>query len=436
MIQAPNKPETSFLAAAEACRRGIQAALTDLLADAGLQNARPSEVGRRLGLDKSLAWKISRVLESAETAEAFRHLPGRSGMEIVLRSAAKRQVDAAKVERARAAFQEVEEFVVRHAGDRRTFEAMLAGEQPDARTEAEERRAYFRAGAAIWGVRAAVQFLMLALKPSAARPGYLDVAQVSGLVNLERLRPDVPWIVRRLRANSDSGASVFRVTREPLVRARAERGLPPLFDAYCSSPLPELRQFEGVGGWIYDELVPGPVGRSGAATVVLGERYIGIAPMERGEDNTTGEYSLTVRTPSECVLFDLLLHRDLAHFGRPTRAVYGLLEDRQAASVAVRVDAARPALMAPGPALELGSPATVQTRRLAFYPGLVADALDAAGFGSATDFRGYRAELEYPPFPCDLRLALEIGARGSESDSTAGSRSGSMTSSIHGPGAG
>ncbi|MBY0112399.1 MAG: hypothetical protein K2Y21_06225 [Phycisphaerales bacterium] len=411
MVEATNTPETSFLAAAEACRRGMQAALTDMLADAGLHNARPSEVGRRLGLDKSLAWKISKVLESAETAEAFRHLPGRSGMEIVLRSATRRQVDAAKVERARAAFQEIEEFVVRHAGDRRTFEAMLAGEQPDAGTEAEERRAYFRAGAAIWGVRAAVQFLMLALKPSAARPGYLDVAQVSGLVNLERLRPDVPWIVRRLRANSDSGASVFQVTREPLVRERAERGLPPLFDAYCSSPLPELRQFEGSGGWIYDELVPGEVGRRGAATVVLGERYIGIAPMERGEDNTTGEYSLTVRTPSECVLFDLLLHRDLAHFGRPTRAVYGLLEDRQATSVAVRVDGGRPALLTPVPATDLGTPATVQTRRLAFYPGLVTDALAAAGFGGLADFRGYRAELEYPPFPCDLRLVLEIAAR-------------------------
>jgi len=406
---AANRDQTAFGEAAGERLRAVQAALTDLLAGAGVRDARPAEVGRRLGLDKTLAWKISRFVESADPVKAFRHMPGAGGVEIVLRAAAASSVEHGLVERVRSAERELRALIERHAGDRRTFEAMLAGERPDPRSELDERRAYFRSGSALWGVRARLQFLMLALKPSTERAGFVDAVQVSGLVDLERLRADVPWIVRRLRAHSDSGAEVFKIRREPLVAERAEKGLPPLFDRHCSEPLPVLRQFERANGWVYDELAPGPVGRVGATTVVLGERYIAALPMERSEDNKTGIYALTVRTPVECVLFDLLLHRDLAHFGAPKRAVFGLLEDRGAA---VGLED-RPALLSePERATELGSSAVVQTHRMARYAALVDDALATAGFGARSDFRGYRTEIEFPAFPCDIKMILEIGARG------------------------
>ncbi|MBL0920494.1 MAG: hypothetical protein IBJ10_00005 [Phycisphaerales bacterium] len=363
-------------------------------------------MGRRLGLDKTLAWKVARFVEGADPVAAVRHMPGAGGVEIIVRAAEAQRVSGAILERVRLADRDLREFVSRHAGDRRAFEAMLSGELGGARNESDERRAYFRSGSALWGVRAKLQFLMLALAPSADRPGRLDAAQVSGFVDFERLRPDLPWIVRRLRAHSDSGADVYRVIRTPLVAERARRGLPPLFDAHCSQPAPELRQFERENGWVYDELAPvepGRVGRAGAITVVLGERYMGALPMERSEDNAVGTYTLTVRTPVECVLFDLLLHRDLTHFGAPRRAVYGLLEDRPPAGD-------RPApLIDAAPAADLGPAALVQTHRWDRYPKLVDDALALAGFAPRGQFRGYRAEVDYPTFPCDLKMELEIG---------------------------
>ena len=407
----PSDTQTNFRDAAESQRRAVQAAFTDLLAGAGAIGVRPTELGRRLGLDKTLAWKISRLVESAEPADAFRHMPGAGGIEIVLRAAEERSVREDVVTRARVACRELREFVERSAGDRRTFEAMLAGESPDPRGEIDERRAYFRAGSAIWGVRAKMQFLTLALAPSASRAGYLDVAQVSGLVDLERLQRDVPWIVRRLRAQSDSGASTLSVQRVPLVPERAARKLPPLFDSYCSHPLPELRQFERPNGWVFDELVPGPVGKEGATTVVLGERYIGALPMDRSADNAFGEYALTVRTPCECVLFDLLLHRDLAHYGKARRVVYGLLEDAPMAGTPAARGEVRSRLVAPDWARDLGAPAVVQTRRMPSYASMVEDALGQAGFGGLDMFRGYRTEIEYPPFPSDMRMFLEISER-------------------------
>lgn len=403
----PNTDLTSFGRAAGERLRAVQAALTDLLAGAGVRDARPTEVGRRLGLDKTLAWKISRFVESADPVRAFRHMPGTGGVEIVLRAAGESGLDGAVVERVRRSESELRALIRHHAGDRRTFEAMLAGERAGPRGELDERRSYFRTGSALWGVRARMQFLMLALRPSEQRPGFLDALQVSGLVDFERLRADTPWIVRRLRAHSDSGAEVFRMRREPLVAERAARALPPLFDRYCSEPLPELRQFERANGWVYDELAPGRIGREGAVTVVLGERYIGAVPMEQSEDNREGSYSLTVRTPAECVLFDLLLHRDLTHFGEPRCVVHGLLEDRPPES-GPRAGASAPDPVRP---VGLGSPAVVQTHRLATYAAMVDDALDLSGFGLRADFRGYRSEFEFPVFPCDIKMLVDIGAR-------------------------
>jgi len=409
--QIPHKTRTSFTEAAGEQVRSMQAAFTDLLASAGVGGTRPMEMGRRLGLDKTLAWKVSRFVESADPIKAFRHMPGPGGVEIVLRAAGERHVGDVVLERVRRAERDLRAFVAEHAGDRRTFEAMLAGEKPDPRSELEERRSYFRAGSALWGVRAKLQFLMLALQPSTTRVGYLDAVQISGFVSMERLRADVPWIVRRLRAHSDSGAEVIQMKREPLVASRREKHLPPLFEKYCSEPLPELRQFERNTGWVYDELAPGPVGRVGAVNVVLGERYVGALPMQRGPDNTIGSYTLTVRTPVECVLFDLLLHRDVTHFGPARRTVHGLLEDRPTASASAGRPDHHSTLMEPERATELGASAVVQTHRLAMYPAMVRDALDLAGFDPLDNFRGYRTEIEYPTFPCDVKMLVDINER-------------------------
>ncbi len=411
-IQAPETATTPFARAATEQLRIVQAAMTDLLAEAGLSNARPTDVGRALGLDKTLAWKVCRFVGASDLGAAARHMPGASGVEILVRAAAAAGVAEKFVAQTRDADRLLRAFVAKQAGDRRTFESMLAsgpdGER-DERTELEERRSHFRSGAAIWGVRAQLQFLMLALKPSPTREGFLDAVQVSGFVGFERLRPDVPWTVRRQRAHSDSGAEVFKVVREPLVEARRRAGSPPLFDPYCSKPIPELRQYEVENGWVYDELAPGRVGRGGATTVVLGERYLGPIPFRRSPDNTRGVYALTVRTPVACVLFDVLLHRSLSHFGRARRFVCGLLENLPTTDATGAMNE-RSLMCEPTYAAELGHAAVVQTHRFPNYAPMVNDALATSGFGSLEEFRGYRTELEYPAFPCDIKMTVEIGA--------------------------
>lgn len=395
----------SFTAGASEHVRAVQAALVDLLAGAGLAGARPTTVGRTLGLDKTLAWKIVRFMEDEDLAGAARHMPGSGGVEIVLKAARKRGATNDQIEAVREADRVLRAFVEQHAGDRRSFETMLASGGRDERIEAEERRAYYRAGSAVWGVRARVQFLMLALRPSEKTDGMLDAVQISGLIDFERLRPDVPWIIRRLRAASDTGKGLS-FEREPLDPEGKTGPTVPLLPSYCSQPLPQLEQFTGSNGWVYDQIAPGPVGRRGALTCITGEIYRSALPYRRSEDNAEARYALTVRTPVEGVLFDLLLHRSLSHFQPKHTRVRGLLEDRPSTGASA-ADSGE--LTAPGRSQPLGSPPVLQTPRIPGYAQMIAEGLGLANWGSMEGFRAYRSEIAYPVAPCEIMKHFEIG---------------------------
>ena len=153
----PDIADDGFSDAAATRLRAAQAALIDVLASAGVGGARPVDLGRQLRLDKTLAWRVARFVEEADPLRAARHIPGDAGVEIVLRALAEQGVDADRVEAVRVADRELREFVRQHAGDRRSFEAMLArgprgGRDP--RVESDECRELFRAGSVVWGVRA------------------------------------------------------------------------------------------------------------------------------------------------------------------------------------------------------------------------------------------------------------------------------------------
>lgn len=379
--------------------------MTDLLDEAGLVGAKPTAIGRALGVDKTLAWKIARFVEDAEAVGAARHMPGSAGVEIVLKAAAAHGVTEPRVRAMRDADRSLRTFMRRHAGDRRSFEAMLAKGGRDDRIESEERKAMYRSGSAIWGVRARAQTLLLALKPSERDPDSIDVLQLGGMFGFERLRDDVPWIIRRLTNKTDAGSQETSFVREPLDPAGAIGGGLPLVPRFCSGEMPEIRQFRSEDGTVYDELAPSAVGKNGAVSFVTGELYRSAIPMRWSETNTEGRYKLSVRTPVEAVLFDLLLHQDLAHFGEPEMRVLGLLEDRPSVGTG---DAGRGGslLYEPEFAHRLGKPPVMQTTRIGGYAGMVADAFAAGGWGPLGDYRGYRAELEYPPAPSCVMMVV------------------------------
>ncbi len=400
--------QSGFSQDAVICVRHAQAAFSDLLSGAGLGGARPTEIGRILGLDKTLAWKVSRFSDATDLLKAVKHIPGPSGVEIVLKAAQANGVTQDKINAVREANQAFRTFVRQNAGDRRSFEAMLAAGGQDSTIELEERRAFYRSGSAIWGIRAKVQFLTLILQPSKTDPDRIDVLQLSGFLGFERLRSDVPWIIRRLWTSDTAGTKDTEFNREALYPQSAGENALPMIPEFCSDRIPEIHEFTGPDGVLYDEIAPGPVGKHGALTCVSGELYRSALPMHWTPENTFGRYELMLRTPVESVVFDVYTHESLTQFGDFDRSVYGLLEDRPGVG---RGKSHNAPMMAGEPAQRLGPPPSApitQCAKIRDYSKLIDSSLDRAGWDRISAFRGYRCELEYPATPACLTMECPI----------------------------
>lgn len=406
MVETSNKSdEKAFSNDAVICVRKAQAAVSDLLSGAGLGGARPTEVGRILGVDKTLAWKMSRFSESTDLLKAVKHIPGTGGIEIMLKAAQDKGVAPDRINAVRDADRAFRDFVRQRAGDRRSFEAMLAAGGRDERIELEERKAYYQSGSAIWGVRARMQMLTLCLRPSSTIPDRIDVLQLSGFLDFERLRADVPWIIRRLWTSDTEAATDNDFKRSPLCPEASVGNSLPVVPDFCTHPLPQINQFTGDNGVIYDEIAPGPVGKHGSLTCVTGELYTGAIPLHRSAENTFGRYELVLRTPVEWVMFDVYLHEDLRHFSDFRYSVFGLLEDRPGVGVG---KSHKQPIMGPVDAMRLGEPPITQSNRYGDYARLLDHAIERAGWGSIESFRGYRSELEYPATPWCLTMQCDI----------------------------
>ena len=402
---APQSSDADFSQEAVVCVRQAQAAFADLLSGAGLDGARPTEVSRILGLDKTLAWKVSRFSDTTDPLKAVKHIPGSGGVEIVLKAALAQGVQPERITAVRDADQAFRDFVRNRAGDRRSFETMLSAGGRDDKIELEERKAFYQSGSAIWGVRAKVQFLTLGLKPSETDPERIDVVQMSGFIDFERLRADVPWIIRRLWVSDSESDESTGFRRQPLCPDAPHDSSLPVIPEFCTKPFPEINQFIGPDGVIYDEIAPGTIGKQGALTCVTGEYYHSALPRYWAQDNTFGRYELMLRTPVEAVVFDIYLHESLTNFGDFDYSIYGLLEDRPGKGKGKTHD--RP-IYDPQQCQQLGSPPIVQTSRMSSYNSMLSYAFKQAGWGSLSEFRGYRCDVEFPATPWCLTMQCPI----------------------------
>jgi hypothetical protein len=392
-IATPNS--TPFLAEGSSAVHRLRRALAELLTSVGADPSEPQELARRFKLDKTLTWRISRVIREEDAWEAVGHIPGRPSIKALIEKLELSGAPAKSAEAVRDAMDAFERFVSIHSGDRETLEIMVGvGNRPSAAKRMELfRKQGFQANSAAWGVQARVQFSCHIMMPSADQ-GMVDLVSVVGLVDLRRLRPNVPWAIALAQAWEDQTPEID-ARPEPLLPEEMVDGVP-LIPEFCSKPLPSLRTKTSPGGTKRFEITDGILGYTGAATLVLGWRWARTASIYESFPNDTGEHGTNLSTPVEMMIQDLLVHRSLTFALNPSAAVYSTLPGGPRYPDE-GPDVGR--MPMPEEVVGLGGqPPNMTTIEVPRYQELVEFTLARLG-RSADEFHGFRHRVRYPTIP-------------------------------------
>lgn len=387
--------EHRFTSEGTAAVHSLRRALADLLQSVGADPSEPQELARRFKLDKTLTWRISRVIREEDAWEAVTHIPGRPSIRALIQQLEAGGASRESISAVQDAMAGFERFVEVHSGDRDTLEIMVGvGNRASAAKRLELfRKQGFQANSAAWGVQAATQFGLHMMWP-AGEPGLIQTASIIGFVQLRRLRADVPWAIGSAEAWGDDRSEVD-AGPVPLFPEDSVDGVP-LVRPFCSEELPGLRTKTTPGGSKRFEITDGRLGHTGAATIVLAWRWSRPLSIYSTSPNDCGEHGTHVYTPSETMIHDLLPHRSLTFAHRPTAATYSMLPGGPRFPEE-GPDVGR--MPIPDDVVSLGAqPPNMSAIEVPRYPDLINHVMTRLGL-SANDFHGFRHRVRYPTIP-------------------------------------
>jgi hypothetical protein len=369
---------------------------------------RPNDLANALGVDPKLAWRVSQVINGSDPFGAALHVPGRSGMRIFLTAAAGRGAPQSALSAAQAAYERFAELVYLHAGDRRTFDMLIAGHvrQDRQRGDLYHRKLMFQGMSYVWGVQVRVQTLTAIAAP-AADSRMLDAAVLKTYADLRRIRPNVPWRITRTYTADALGEVQTALVREPLdpgIHAGEEGPGLPLLTEFCSRPLPECRRVEAPRGVVDYQLVEGAVGNTACITIATGEVVRSVEPRYRTERYRSFNVDFILRTPAELLVFDLLISRDLWEPALPT---LGLYSDLFAEGLEwPRLECDRIPIHERVEYLGTGLE-NLAVAELPRYADMVRYAFERLGWDSQR-FDVYRVRMKYPPIPSGILMRRDL----------------------------
>lgn len=230
------------------------------------------------------------------------------------------------------------------------------------------------------------------------------MVRVQALLGLVRTRANVRWPFAQLLIRDGEGRK-YSFDRGPLVESAAviETGVP-LLEEFCSRPLPRVDRVPGNMGMVVDELLPGEIGSAGAADVVTAEVLRGVAPAWPEKRGETASFGTGVRTPTELLISDNLVHRDLFPGVKRELCVFGELMTQLSRDERDRVPV-------PEDVQHLGSAGDgIGTAEVPRYDELISYVVERAGL-KRDDFDAYRVRMRYPPLPVSVLIRHEMPMR-------------------------
>lgn len=294
----------------------LRAAVAELLAEVGVDPTKTRESARVLGLNRGLAWRLTRMVRDPDSSTVVSDVPGRQSMRTFIEACRGLGAPDASLAAADRAVEGYERSVDLCSGDRKTLAMLLAnhGSVGKASEQEKARRKLYEGSSSMWGVQADLRFVTVFILPSATDPMKLDAAHVTGYVGFRRLSQR-SWPMSYEAVHRASGeAAGFR--KEPLEPEGVGEGELQLLKSFCD-PSDLKIEVTRSGDYKRFELPPGPVGNKGVTTCVFGSLLREIYGRYSEEPDTAG-FMVLLQTPVERVVFDMFVHKDLG-VGLPPR---------------------------------------------------------------------------------------------------------------------
>jgi hypothetical protein len=389
---------------------GLRSAFAGVLGALPKPCRKAADVSKVLGLSRKLGWQIWKVATSSDPFSAAQHLPSPAGVASFLAAAAPMGVAQPILAMAEAAAKRVDNLVSIHAGDRSSLELMIdsfAGERHETQEEVHRRNA-FKANSYIFGSQLRTRLVLHVLKPG-SESGRIDVAIVNGLYGLRRLRADARRLLFSTGVRDALRADGGGLKRESLASTamdmNASMARMDLMPEFCSKPLPRIEASPPRDGYVDFELAQWPIGETGSVTMVSGEVFWNFASRYRRPGDIHANLVAHINRPTELLVHDVLVHKDLWQGIRPRALVYGEL-DRVTRVQSARRDDDR--LHVKVTVDELGQGiAVAASPDVPQYAELLQAAFDRLAW-SDQDFAVYRLRLSYPILPTAVVLQFDL----------------------------
>lgn len=287
----------------------------------------PRSWGRRLEIDKDLAWRAYRMAHATDFAGVTRALPGSRGLEMIERALAKAGCGRDLERRIAGLRQEIARRLEHHGIDRRALAALVAGggDSPAERDARRRARADARLAAArMWGIEARTSLRVFMLAPG--RDGAVDAVYFNLLEGVRRLRPGAPWriITPTLRFRPEAAApgsseldGALRDARRaggPLVPGGAHE---PVIDELSDrAALAEIARSDADGGDLFfhgDGLNP-----TKRLRIAWGEYLPGVGTATAATPGGVAALRTAVQLPVARTVLRTYFHRDLRRGSDPS----------------------------------------------------------------------------------------------------------------------